>query len=274
MDATGTDTTLYKLKGIVTSTRFFSAADGLRGAYEAGELKEDYYQPEDDSWAMSLEVGVKRYKLDSEHKYVEYMGCSSYVAHTRPQGVMFYDIRFKGEPTLYGLSMQEAAAQYGGFQPKAARTLYPDTYYSLGANLYQLTEGFNCPFSSTFWDIPIHEGSKTTTNPSTICIFESDAGFALSRHRVSGGPSDYGFQNFCVVKASLLTLGSIAAASRYLQSSFYFPAQWNWGPRIQAATQGSLHDYVVTFKADFDILDVYNSLQVSELKAVPTSQPW
>jgi primary-amine oxidase len=46
------------------------------------------------------------------------------------------------------------------------------------------------------------------------------------------------------------------------------------GPRIQQATQGSLHDHIITFKGDFDILGPKNSLQVSELKAVNQSQPW
>lgn len=316
LDVTGTDTTLYKVKGIVTNTRFFQTLDELRIAFEAGELKETYYQPADDSWAMvnynpemgvreleekfapqSLELGGKRYKLDSTQKYVEYMGWSFYVAHTRTLGVMFYDIRFKGERILYELSMQEAAAQYGGFQPKAATTLYHDTYYSLGADLFPLVEGFDCPFGSTFWDVTIHEANKTTVNPSAICIFESDAGFPLSRHRAAGGTSEYGFQNLGVVKGSLLTLRSIATvgnydylfdyafhvdgslevtvrASGYLQSSFYYPDQGKWGPRIQEATQGSLHDHILTWKADFDILDTNNSLQVSELKAAPTTQPW
>ncbi|RYP90806.1 hypothetical protein DL770_003067 [Monosporascus sp. CRB-9-2] len=44
MDTTGAGTTLYKLKGIVTNTRFFSTVGGLRSAYKAGELKEDYSQ--------------------------------------------------------------------------------------------------------------------------------------------------------------------------------------------------------------------------------------
>ncbi|KAI1396333.1 amine oxidase catalytic domain-containing protein [Hypoxylon fuscum] len=316
LDSTGTDASLYKLKGIVTNTRVFPAVSDLRAAFEAGELVEEFHQPSDYDWALvkynpemgvreldekfapqSLEVGGKRYKLDPEQKYVEYMGWSFYVAHTRTLGVMLYDIRFKGERILYELSMQEAAAQYGGFQPKAATTLYHDTYYSLGSDLFPLVEGFDCPFGSTFWNVTIHNGNSTTVNPNSICIFESDAGFPLSRHRAGGATNDYGFSNLGVVKASLLTLRSIATvgnydylfdyafhvdgsieitvrASGYLQSSFYFRDQGAWGPRIQEATQGSLHDHVLTWKADFDILDTENSLQVTELKTVNTTQPW
>ncbi|KAI1081350.1 amine oxidase catalytic domain-containing protein [Whalleya microplaca] len=316
LDSTGTDASLYKLKGIVTNTRFFPTVDELREAFEAGELAEDFYQPSDDDWAMvnynpemgvreleekfapqSVEMGGKRYKLDSEQKYVEYLGWSFYVAHTSSRGVMFYDIRFKGERILYELSMQEAAAQYGGFQPKAATTLYHDTYYRLGADIFPLVEGFDCPFGSSFWNVTIHNGNKTTVNPNSICIFESDAGFPLSRHRAGATSNTFGFSNLGVVKGSMLTLRSIATvgnydylfdyafhvdgslevtvrASGYLQSSFYYPDQGKWGPRIQEATQGSLHDHVVTWKADFDILGTENNLQVTDLKAVPTTQPW
>ncbi|OTA90498.1 hypothetical protein M434DRAFT_390384 [Hypoxylon sp. CO27-5] len=274
LDTTGTDASLYKLKGLVTNTRFFPTVADLRAAFEAGELAEEVYQPSDYDWALvkynpemgtreledkfapqSLEVGGKRYKVDSQQKYVEYLGWSFYVAHTRTLGVMLYDIRFKGERILYELSMQEAAAQYGGFQPKAATTVYHDTYYQL------------------------------------------DAGFPLSRHRAGDSSNDYGFSNLGVVKASILTLRSIATvgnydylfdyafhvdgsleitvrASGYLQSSFFYRDQGAWGPRIQEATQGSLHDHVITWKADFDILGIENNLQVTELKVVNTTQPW
>ncbi|OTA70509.1 amine oxidase catalytic domain-containing protein [Hypoxylon sp. EC38] len=316
LDTTGTDASLYKLKGLVTNTRFFPTVEDLRAAFEAGELAEEVYQPSDYDWALvkynpemgtrelenkfapqSLEVGGKRYKVDSEQKYVEYLGWSFYVAHTRTLGVMLYDIRFKGERILYELSMQEAAAQYGGFQPKAATTVYHDTHYQLGADLFPLVEGFDCPFGSTFWNVTVHDGNKTTVNPNSICIFESDAGFPLSRHRAGDSSNDYGFSNLGVVKASILTLRSIATvgnydylfdyafhvdgsleitvrASGYLQSSFFYRDQGAWGPRIQEATQGSLHDHVITWKADFDILGIENNLQVTELKVVNTTQPW
>ncbi|KAI0008106.1 amine oxidase catalytic domain-containing protein [Xylariaceae sp. FL0662B] len=316
VDCAGTDASLYKLKGIVTNTRFFPTVNELREAFEAGELVEEFHQPSDDNWALvnynpemgvreleekfapqSIEIGGKRYKLDSEQKYVEYLGWSFYVAHSSSLGVMFYDIRFKGERILYELSMQEAAAQYGGFQPKAASTLYHDTYYRLGSDLFPLVEGFDCPFGSTFWNVTVHNGNKTALNPNSICIFESDAGFPLSRHRAGDSSNAFGFSNLGVVKGSQLTVRSIATvgnydylfdyafhvdgslevtvrASGYLQSSFYYRDQGKWGPRIQEATQGSLHDHILTWKADFDILDTKNNLQVTELKAVPTKQPW
>jgi primary-amine oxidase len=307
---------LYSLKGIVTNTRFFTTVAEVRAAFDAGELTEEFFQPDDDSWAQldlnpemgtrdlesqlapqSLELGGKRYKLDTEEQYVEYMGWSFYVSHSRFLGVQFHDIKFKGERILYELSMQEAAAQYGGFQPKAATTLYHDTYYSLGASMSPLVEGFDCPFGATFWNLTSHSTNTTTVAINALCIFESDAGFPVSRHRAGGGTSPWGFRNLGVVKGSMLTLRAIATvgnydylfdyafhvdgtleitvrASGYLQSSPYYNDQGAWGPRIQEATQGSLHDHIITFKADFDIIDSENTLQATELVAAPTEQPW
>ncbi|RYP78916.1 hypothetical protein DL771_000301 [Monosporascus sp. 5C6A] len=222
MDTTGRETTLYTLKGIVTNTRLFSTIDRLRAVYVAGELKEDNYRPEADSWAMvnynpemcvreleekfapqSLEVGGKRYKLGLERNW------------------------------------QRAST---------------------------------APFCSTFWDVPIHEGDKTAVNPSAICIFESDAGYPLSRHRAGDGRSDYGFQNprrHQGVPAN----AALHYRRRQLRPPLRHAFHVDGSLGATEAAEGSLHDHVMTCEADFDILDVYNSLQASELKAAPTSQP-
>ncbi|KAF2268147.1 amine oxidase catalytic domain-containing protein [Lojkania enalia] len=315
IDCTGTDASHYYVKGFVTKERFFPTEGDLRAAFEAGELEVEFPQTRDQEWAMvnykpelgfrdleerfapsTLEVGGKRYRLDKEQQYVEYMGWSFYMSYSRTLGLMFYDIKFKGERILYELSMQEAAAQYGGNQPKAANTVYHDTYYQLGTTLGTLVEGFDCPWGSTFWNVSYGSYNKTTVNEDAICIFEADMNFPLSRHR-AGGSMPYGFSNLGTVKGAQLTVRSIATvgnydymfdysfhidgslevivrASGYLQSSFYYPDQGKWGPRIYQATQGSLHDHVVTFKGDFDIVGSSNSLQISELKAVNVTQPW
>ncbi|KAF2017333.1 primary-amine oxidase [Aaosphaeria arxii CBS 175.79] len=315
IDCTGTDASLYSLKGFVTNEKFYPTIADLRTAFEAGEIAMEYDQTKDADWALvdykpelgvrdleerlapsTLELGGKRYKLDKENQYVEYMGFSFYVSFSRTLGLMFYDIKFKGERIMYELSMQEATAQYGGNQPKAANTVYHDTYYQLGTEMGSLVEGFDCPWGSTFWNITYPSYNTTRVNTNSICIFEADMNFPLSRHRTSSS-NKFGFSNFGTVKGAALIVRAIATvgnydymfdysfhmdgsievivrASGYLQSSFYFPEQGKFGPRIQQATQGSLHDHIITYKADFDILDSTNSLQVSELKAVNQTQPW
>ncbi|CAI6331895.1 unnamed protein product [Periconia digitata] len=315
LDVTGTDASLYSMRGFVTGEKYYPTTEALRAAFVAGELAMEYDQTLDASWALvdhkpemgvrdledrlapsSLEIGGKRYRVDEENQYIEYMGWSFYMSFSRTLGIMFYDIKFKGERILYELSMQEAMAQYGGNQPKAAGTVYHDTYYQLGTEMSPLVEGFDCPWGSTFWNLSHSTNEKITTKTNSVCIFEADMNFPVSRHRY-GADNAYGFDKLGTVKGSALTLRAIATvgnydymfdyvfhmdasfeiavrASGYLQSSFYYPNQGKWGPRIQQATQGSLHDHIITFKGDFDIAGTKNSLQVSELKAVKQSQPW
>ena len=81
------------------------------------------------------------------------MDFSFFISNHKETGLQLHDVRYRGERIIYELSMQEAAAQYGGNQPKAANTLYHDTYYDLGAQMGTLVEGYDCPWGSTFWNL-------------------------------------------------------------------------------------------------------------------------
>lgn len=167
----------------------------------------------------------------------------------------------------------------------------------MGTDLATLVEGYDCPFGSTFWNVSFHEGNATTINQDAICIFEHDPGFPLSRHRYGSSAGDYPFSALGVVKGAALTIRTIATvgnydylfdyiynvdgsievsvkASGFLQSSFYYPDQKKFGPRIAPATQGSFHDHILTWKADFDLLGTANSLERTDLIVVNQSQPW
>lgn len=137
IDCTGTDASLYSVRGFVTNEKFYETEEALRAAFDAGEIAQQYDQTIDASWALvdykpelgvreleerfapsSLEIGGKRYKLDPDAQYVEYMGFTFFVSFSRTLGIALHDIRFKGETIMYELSLQEALAQYGGDQPK------------------------------------------------------------------------------------------------------------------------------------------------------------
>lgn len=135
VDCPGTDPSHYSIKGYVTNEKFFPDEASLRAAFDAGELAQQYVQTKDQSWTdvdykpelgvreledrfapTNIELGGKRYKVDPEAQYIEYMGFSFYMAFSRVLGVMFYDIKYKGDRILYELSLQEAMAQYAGNQ--------------------------------------------------------------------------------------------------------------------------------------------------------------
>ncbi|PGH13252.1 hypothetical protein AJ79_03811 [Helicocarpus griseus UAMH5409] len=316
IDWTGTDPSSYYVKGFVTKERFFPTVERLTEAFEAGELGQEFPQTHNASWALLdrkpemgtreldekfpatiLQLGGKRFKLDKEQQYVEYMGWSFYMSHSRSLGLMFFDIKFKGERILYELSLQETLSQYGGNQPKAASTVYHDSYYSLGTRAGTLLEGYDCPFGSTFLNLTYHDANHTVVNQNALCIFETDPGVPLSRHRSSDRGSRWGFDDLGVIKGNALVTRTVVTvgnydymfdyafnidgsleisvrASGYLQASPYYKTQKKWGPRIQQGTQGSLHDHILTWKADFDIVDSANSFEISKLVAVEQSQPW
>lgn len=50
IDCTGTDASLYSVRGFVTNERYFPTEADLRAAFEAGELKQDFPQTKDDSF--------------------------------------------------------------------------------------------------------------------------------------------------------------------------------------------------------------------------------
>jgi primary-amine oxidase len=93
LDITGLDASKYTLRGIVTNERFFPTVAEFRAAYDAGEIINEFPQTRDQEWALlklredmgvrdledrlapqSIEIGGKRYKLDTENQYVEFMG--------------------------------------------------------------------------------------------------------------------------------------------------------------------------------------------------------
>lgn len=62
-------------------------------------------------------------------------------------------------------------------------------------------------------------------------------------------------------------------ASGYIQSAFYANNQ-EYGYQINDYLSGSMHDHVLNFKADLDILGTANSVQLVKNTPVTTSYPW
>jgi primary-amine oxidase len=70
--------------------------------------------------------------------------------------------------------------------------------------------------------------------------------------------------------------GSIAVevrASGYIQSA-YFAQNQDYGMQIHDYLSGSMHDHVLNFKADFDILGTANTMQLIQNVPVSKSYPW
>jgi primary-amine oxidase len=79
---------------------------------------------------------------------------------------------------------------------------------------HSLTSGFyNCR-GSTFWNLTYHSGNGSVVNTNSLCMFEADMNFPLSRHR-SGASNKFGFSSLGTVKGAQLIVRAIATVGNY-----------------------------------------------------------
>jgi primary-amine oxidase len=122
-DFGGTDPSQYKLRMIVYNNVVYTSLQQLREAWESGSIEKRPFVTSDESFIRKDRVGPvreledrmaptitepegKRYKLDEENKYIEYLGWKFYTRFDRDVGIQFYDVKFKEERILYELSLQ------------------------------------------------------------------------------------------------------------------------------------------------------------------------
>jgi len=122
-DVSGTDVSTYKMLMIVYNLVIYTSVQDFRDAWTAGKITKTPNPSDDGSFLRKdragpirelenrfaptmLPLGGKRYKLDEESNYIEYMGWKFYTRFTRDVGIQFFDIKLKGERILYELSLQ------------------------------------------------------------------------------------------------------------------------------------------------------------------------
>lgn len=148
--------------------------------------------------------------------------------------------------------------------------------------------GYDCPAYSTFLNSSFYVSETTHTHVNSICLFEYDADYPIQRHSTSEyvsvtkntyfavrsvstvGNYDYAFTY------SFFRDGSIAVevrASGYIQAAYYAHNE-DYGFHIHDALSGSMHDHVLNFKADFDILGTQNSVQLVNQVPATKYYPW
>ncbi|PWW73068.1 amine oxidase catalytic domain-containing protein [Tuber magnatum] len=299
IDITGRDWQGWRLLNILYDNKLYKSVDEFRAAWMSPGFRKLAKQV-DGQWTGTDQAGTappldmgsppiqiqpdgQRFAVDKDAKYVEWMDFAFYIGFRRDTGVNLYDIKYKGKRIIYELGLQEALAHYAGNDPTQSGTAYLDSYYGFGPYVFELVPGYDCPAYSTFLDSAVHEIGNTTTNKNSICLFEHDAGYPLRRHTSTSyvsvtrntiftlrfmatiGNYDYNFDyNFHLD-------GSIeikVRASGYIQSAFYAHNE-DYGYQIHDATSGSMHDHVLNFKADLDILGTKNTFE--KVSIVPTT---
>lgn len=289
----------WSLLNILYDNKLYKSIDEFRAASRSPGFKKLVKQV-DGQWTRTSQTGTappldirsppiqiqpdgQRFAVDKDAKYVEWMDFAFYIGFNRDTGVNLYDIKYKGKRIIYELGLQEAIAHYAGNDPTQSGTAYLDSYYGFGPYVFELVPGYDCPAYSTFLDTSVHENGNTTTNRNSICLFEHDAGYPLQRHTAypyisvtrntiftlrfvsTIGNYDYNFDYNFYLDGSIEIK---VRASGYIQSAFYAHNE-DYGYQIHDATSGSMHDHVLNFKADLDILGTKNTFE--KLGVVPTT---
>jgi primary-amine oxidase len=227
-----------------------------------------------------------RFSVDYRQKYVEWMGFSFYLTFLDDSGLTMYDIRFKGERILYELGIQEAMAHYAGNDPVQSGTSYLDGAYGLGlAN--ELMPGYDCPTYASYLNITVESESsyEASRDINAVCLFEFDADYSIQRHSYQSntkniyfvvrtittvGNYDYSFSYEFYMDGSIQV---VVRAAGYIQSA-YWAKNADYGYHIHDSLSGSMHDHVLNFKADFDILGTANTMELVTFTPVTESYVW
>jgi primary-amine oxidase len=303
-DVTGRDPSKWKVEGWLYNDIFYDSTKAFRKAYFTKGFKKNGANVDGD-WAHTDQQGTvlpkdtaypptsvaptgARFAVDTEEKYVEWMGWSFYIGFSRDTGMSLHDIRYKGERIIYELGLQEALAHYAGNDPMQSGTSYLDTFYGFGPYAFELVSGYDCPSYATYLNTSFYVTETTHTHINSICLFEYTADYPMQRHSTSKYVS--ATKNTYFVIRSVSTVGNYdymfsysfymdgsisveVRASGYIQSA-YFANNEDYGFQIHDFLSGSMHDHVLNYKVDFDILGTNNSIQLVSLVPATKRYPW
>jgi len=242
---------------------------------------------------ISIQPFGPRYRLDSSERYVSWFGFEFYLTSTQATGVSLFDVRFKGEPVIYELSLQEALAHYAGDDPMAAGQEFLDSFFGMGTSAFELLPGYDCPAYADYLDTVLHRRGKSETLPNNVCIFEFTSDFLLSRHTAQNSVS--ASRNTFLTIRSVSTVGNYdytidyilyldgtievkVRASGYIFGAFYannlHKNEDEYGHRIHDALSSSIHDHVISFKVDLDVAGTANDMVRLAVEPTTISYPW
>ncbi|KAH3911953.1 amine oxidase [Parastagonospora nodorum] len=307
LDLTGRDWQDWKVAGWYSLGEFYDSTESFLNALSAPEFIRPHANV-DGNWTStnqqgaplplddqppptSISQGIQRFKIDSVNGYISWMNFSFYFSVSFDLGLSLFDVQYKGKRLIYELSLQEALTHYAGSDPFASQATFFDSQTGFGSTLQPLIRGYDCPSHATYINATFTEGNATRTQADAICIFEFDAGFPIRRHSFSpAAPHTSVARNIIFTIRTISTIGNYdflieytffydgaievsARASGYI-SAAYWDGNVDYGFHIHDYLSGSLHDHVLTFKADIDILGTKNSIQKIDIVPTTTTYPW
>ncbi|OCH86254.1 amine oxidase catalytic domain-containing protein [Obba rivulosa] len=225
-----------------------------------------------------------RFRLDRRTQYVSWMGWGLYMGFGRDMGMSLWDVRFMGTRLIYELAPQEAIAQYAGNDPMQTSTAWLDRFFGMGAAVRDLLPGYDCPADAAYLPATTHGHAGSLVRARAVCVFEHDTARPISRH-TGYGPGEFGaVKGYVLVVRSISTFDYIfhldgtievrLSASGYLQAGYWEPAQEGYGAAIRETTMGSLHDHVINYKVDLDVVGPRNTLLATRTAQEERTAPW
>jgi primary-amine oxidase len=222
-----------------------------------------------------------RYSIDKKENFISWMGFSFFLSTNPDTGLGLHDLHFDNDSILYELGLQEALAHYAGDDPSRGSLQFLDTLFGMGLNMRELVPGYDCPSYATYLDTRNWMGEKRVDNKRSICVFEYTADHVLQRHTATiGFQATVGVsvsRNTYLVVRSVSTMGNYdytidytffldgtievkVRASGYILGAFTNAGKENqFGYRVDKAAATAIHDHVLNFKADFDLLGTSNT---------------
>ncbi|KDE78049.1 copper amine oxidase [Aspergillus oryzae 100-8] len=231
-----------------------------------------------------------RYHIDREQQYVSWMGFTFYWAFAQATGITLFDVRFRGEAIMYELGLQEALAQYAGSDPMQGAVAYLDSFFGMGRAMFELVPGYDCPTYADFLDTMIYDAERSQRRSKTMCLFEYTADYPLQRHTTSSYVT-VSRNNYLVLRMTAVvgnydytveyifyldgTIEVKVRASGYIQGAYYIPGESEkYGYRVHDRFATSMHDHVINFKADMDVVGPNNTLMKVTVEPRAQLFPW
>ncbi|KUL83286.1 hypothetical protein ZTR_09131 [Talaromyces verruculosus] len=303
-DVTGRDSSLWKLEGWLYDDIFYETTQAFREAFFSPEFvrlrpntegawaRTDRFGPllphDDQQPPQMVAPSGVRYSVDADSKYVTWMDFSFYISFSRDTAVSIFDVRYKGQRVLYEMGLQEALAHYAGNDPIQSSTAYLDSYYGFGPYSFELVKGYDCPSYATYLNSSFYVTETTHTHIDSLCLFEYDADYPIQRHSTNEYVSNT--KNVYLTLRSVSTIGNYdymisytfymdgtigveVRASGYIQSAYYAHNE-EFGYQIHDSLSGSMHDHVINFKVDFDIMGVNNSIELITIAPTTRNFTW
>ncbi|WWC90477.1 uncharacterized protein L201_005413 [Kwoniella dendrophila CBS 6074] len=303
-DITGRDKSKWALLGVLYGDEYYTSIDDFRTAWQSPDFKK--YTPnmggrwvetdptgeglplEDRPPPMSVQPGGQRFKVDNHNKYVEWMDFSFYLTFTRDTGMRLYDIRFQGQRIIYELGLQEAIAHYAGNDPVQSGTSYLDSFYGFGPYAFSQVPGYDMPIYAHCLNTSFHASELSKSHRCGISIFETEVNHPIQRHSTQSYVSVT--KNIALIVRSISTIGNydyifdynfyldgtietVVRASGYIQTAYYAKND-DYGYHIHDGLSGSMHDHILNYKVDFDILGTSNTMVKHVFEPVEVQYKW